>query len=280
MLLERLADRAVAAHARGDRHAGQQRVADQAVAEAVIAEPARDRLDEPERGGGVQRVEHAVAVQRRRGLERRQVERAPDDRGELERGELLLVERLEAPADRLAHAVGQRQLVGRVVQAALGEQERQDLAREERVALGRGMHRLDERRAPRARPLVSSMSRPMSARDRPPSTSRRPERTMFCSASCASGVRCGTRSCIVTTSSTAASRSIRETKSSATSEPSSTACRSSMRITTGPLALRTRSSATSASNSAKRATSESSSSAGWGRGAGSRSASSGARRSS
>ena len=56
---------------------------------------------------------------------------------------------------------------------------------------------------------------------------------MFCSASCASGVRCGTRSCIVTTSSTAASRSIRETKSRATSEPSSTACRSSMRIDDG-----------------------------------------------
>ena len=250
------------------------------MAEAVLAEAARHRLDEPERSGGVERVEDAVAIQRRRALERREVKRAPDDRGELEGGELVLVERLEAPADRLAHALGQRQLLGRVVEPALGQQQREHLAREERVALGGARARRRRGPAVGGAPLVSSMSRPTSARDSPPSTRRRPERTMFCSASCASAVRSGTRSCIVTTSSTAASRSIRDTKSSAISDPSSTACRSSMRITTGPSALRTRSSATSASNSAKRAASESSSTSAHGLGAGSRSASSGARRSS
>ncbi len=57
---------------------------------------------------------------------------------------MLVAERLQAAADRLAHAVGQRQLVGRVVEMALGEQQREDLAREERVALGDRVDRGDE----------------------------------------------------------------------------------------------------------------------------------------
>ena len=66
-----------------------------------------------------------------------------------------LVERLEAAADRLAHAVGQRQLLGRIVEPSLRQQEREHLAREERVALGRGVHRVHEagRRGAAARQL-------------------------------------------------------------------------------------------------------------------------------
>ena len=133
-------------------------------------------------------------------------------------------------------------------------------------------------------PLVSAMSSPTSSLDSPPSTSRRPARTMFESAVWASRERSGTRSCIVTSSSTATSRSMRDTKSSATSDPSSTACRSSIRTTTGASTLRARSSDTSASNSVKRAISDASAPpsrmlAGV-CAAGRRSASSGARRSS
>ena len=105
-------------------------------------------------------------------------------------------------------------------------------------------------------PLASAMSSPTLSRVSPARTSRRPARPMFASATCAPGAGRGVRSCIVTTSSTAASRSIRETKSSARSEPSSTACRSSMSTTTGASALRARRSATSASKSEKRAISE------------------------
>ncbi len=154
-LLERLADGAVAVHARRGRHPVQQRLADQPVAEAVLAEGRRGCHDDAERRRLVERGEHAVAVLRRGALERREVKCAPDDRGQLEHLDRAGGERLQAPADRLAHALGQRQLVGRVEQPSLGEQQREDLAREERVALRDGMHgaRQPRRRADAARQL-------------------------------------------------------------------------------------------------------------------------------
>ena len=56
-----------------------------------------------------------------------------------------VVERREPAADRVAHAVGQRHLLRRVVEAALGEQQGEDLAGEQRVALRAGVHRARQR---------------------------------------------------------------------------------------------------------------------------------------
>ena len=71
-LLERLADDAVTGQAHGDRHAGEERVADEHVPEAVLAEAAGHGLDETERGG---RVERSSTLSRSSGEARSSVAR-------------------------------------------------------------------------------------------------------------------------------------------------------------------------------------------------------------
>ena len=144
-LLERLADGPVTTHPLLVVHVGEQRVADQAMLEAVLAERAGQSRDETHGGGLVERVDDAVASERRRALECRDGERAADDRGQFERLHAAVAEWFQAAADRLADAVRQRQLVGRIVEPALGGQQREHLADEERVALGRRVDRLHER---------------------------------------------------------------------------------------------------------------------------------------
>ena len=76
----------------------------------------------------------------------REVEVAPLHGGDLERLEDVGVQRQQAPADRVAHRVGQhpRAVPGRPVDPPLGDQESHDLVGVERVALGQRAQGADE----------------------------------------------------------------------------------------------------------------------------------------
>jgi len=119
-------------------------LADQPVTEAVVAERRRHPDDEAQLTRLLERGQQAVTVKLRCVLERGELKAAAEDRCQLERLDRGRREWLQAAADRLAYAVGKRQLVGRIVEPSLGEQQRDDLAREERVALGEGIDRLHE----------------------------------------------------------------------------------------------------------------------------------------
>ena len=77
-----------------------------------------------------------------------------EHRGDAQRRQALLTDRLKTAADRVAHAVGQRQRhcrIGLLVQPAGGGEQLHELVDEERVAGARLMHSGDERRRDLAR---------------------------------------------------------------------------------------------------------------------------------
>ena len=138
-ILERQADLAVQQAAALRAEVVVERVSDEPVREAVDAQR-RGALDEHARAdrgaqGGVQLGGVAVAD----ALQGVEAKLAPDDRRRAQQLACGLGKRLEAVANRLAHAVGNPHGgdVGGVVEASLGAEQAHDLVDEERVALGR-----------------------------------------------------------------------------------------------------------------------------------------------
>ena len=143
-VLERLAGGFVGGHPLGGRQVRHERVDDEPVAEAVLPDGRRDLVDEAELRRTVERVEDVVATAWRGVLERAERERPAEDGGVRERLDRLAGERLEPAADRVAHAVRERQVGRWILQPALGEQQGEHLAGEERVAFGARVHRQRE----------------------------------------------------------------------------------------------------------------------------------------
>ncbi len=147
-LLQCLGGDAVQTRAPGGTEALQQRVAHERVGEAEVAgvAPGDDDLRaqrrlEPVEHGRRRLVEHAG--------ERRHAELPADHRRRAQRLLHERLQRVQAPADGVAHAVGQRQRqLGRpgVVEAALRGEQLDELVDEERVARARGVDRRDELR--------------------------------------------------------------------------------------------------------------------------------------
>ena len=107
--LERLADGGVQAGAAGGGQVAVERLADEAVGEAERAGRPRRLLEQLHGERLVEALEEVGAVDARRPLERRELEVAALDGGHLERLADLGAQRQQAPADGVAHAVGQRQ---------------------------------------------------------------------------------------------------------------------------------------------------------------------------
>ena len=142
---ERLAHGGVQAGAAGGGQVAVERLADEAVDEAERAGRPRGLLQQLHRERLVEALQEIGTADPRRALERRELELAALDRGHLERFEDLRAQRQKAPADGVAHAVGQRQaLAQRLVDAALGHQQAHDLVGVERVALGQRVQRVHE----------------------------------------------------------------------------------------------------------------------------------------
>ena len=120
--LERLADRAVQARAADRAEVVVERVADEAVGEAERPRLARRLGEQVQRERLVEALEHLGPRDAGRALERRDAEAAAGDGGDLERLARLGAQRLQAAADRVADAVGQRQAgAGRA--AAVGDEQ-------------------------------------------------------------------------------------------------------------------------------------------------------------
>ncbi len=120
-----------------------ERLADQPVREAVRAERRRPLGDHAAVDGLAERVVELAGVAAADALQRVDAKLAPDHRRGVEQLERAVGQRLEAVADRLAHAVGDPHggdLRG-VVEAPLRAQQPHDLVDEERVALGRVVDR-------------------------------------------------------------------------------------------------------------------------------------------
>ena len=132
------------ADARGGAELLVERVADERVAEG---ERRRARGGGHEQSGGDGLVD---GLQQRRGRHaqcvrhRAQPELAADDGGQAQQLARGVREPGGAAADGVADAVGQRQTGRRAVQRALALEQRDELAGEERVALGRRVQQLDE----------------------------------------------------------------------------------------------------------------------------------------
>ena len=102
---ERLADRCVEGDAVLRGQIVIQRLADQPVREAVAAEQARHLLDEPGRRGLVELAEQRDALLLHDQAQRLDAELGADDGGRGERARHVGGERIEPPADRVAHAL-------------------------------------------------------------------------------------------------------------------------------------------------------------------------------
>src|SRR4051812_17984210 len=133
--LERLADRAVQPRAADGAQIVVERLADQSVGEAEGAGLARRLVEQVQGERLVEALEQLGPPDAGGALERGDAEPAAGDGGDLERLARRRAQRLEAAADRVAHAVGQRQPRPRL-DVAVGDEQADDLVAEERVALG------------------------------------------------------------------------------------------------------------------------------------------------
>jgi hypothetical protein len=106
--LERLAHGGVQPSAAGCAQVAVDRLADEAVGEAKRPGRPRRLLQQLHRERLVEARQEIGAGDARRALERGELEVAPLDRGHLECLEDLAPQRQQAPADGVAHAVGQR----------------------------------------------------------------------------------------------------------------------------------------------------------------------------
>ena len=141
--LERLTDGPVQPGATDRAEVAVERVADEAVGEAERPRLARRLGQQVQRERLVEALEHLGPRDAGGALERRDPEAAARDGGDLEGLARLGAQRLQAAADRVAHAVGQRQTgAGRA--AAVGDEQPHDLVAEERVALRDGREAADE----------------------------------------------------------------------------------------------------------------------------------------
>ena len=165
-LLEREPDAAVQEAAALRAEVVVQRLADEAVREAVRADRRRPLDDDAAVDGLRQRAVELGRLELADALQRVEAKLAPDDRRRQQQDARAVGQRREAVADRLAHAVGDAQPgdLRLAVEPALGAQQPHDLVDEERVALGRFVDRahdavgrtaagdaLDDRRRRRAR---------------------------------------------------------------------------------------------------------------------------------
>ena len=139
---ERLADRCVERDAVLRGQIVVQRLADQPVREAVAAEQTRHLLDEPGRRRLVELPEQRDALLLHDQAQGLDAELGADDGGRGERARNVSGERIEPPADRVAHALRNPE----APRGALGGLQAHELIREQRIALGDGMQVIDERR--------------------------------------------------------------------------------------------------------------------------------------
>jgi hypothetical protein len=162
-LLQRLGDDAVQPRAARGAEALQQRVAHERVRELVAAGVAAG-VDDPAAQRHLEPLEHRFGRLAQHAREWVQAELAADHGGGTERFQHDRLQRVQAPADRVAHAIGQRQrTVGgaAVVQASLRGEQLHELVDEERVARARLVHRRDE---PRRDRLALAAAQPACAR--------------------------------------------------------------------------------------------------------------------
>ena len=140
-----------------------ERLADEAVREAVRADRGRPLDDDAELDGLAERAVEVGGLELADALQRVEPELAADDRGGAQQLARALGQRREAVADRLAHAVGdpQRGDLLLAVQSPLGAQQPHDLVDEERVALGRVVDRAHD-----ARPMGAGRRRARRPRRR------------------------------------------------------------------------------------------------------------------
>ncbi len=147
VMLQRLADGDVQMCAPGHRQVAVDRLADQPVHEAQAPGRARRVLDELTHQRGVEVLQRPCARRPRHAVERRQGELAALDRRDLQQRAGGRRQGQQPPADRVAHAVGQRRACARVqwlAEAPLGGQQAHHLVGVERVAVGQLQQRAHE----------------------------------------------------------------------------------------------------------------------------------------
>ena len=148
LALERVADGHVQRRAPGAGQIPVDRLADQAVHEAHAGDRPGGVLDELADDRGVQALERLGAGEARRPVERGHGEDPPLDGADLQQLAGLGRQRQQAPADRVAHAVGQRRagaLVERAAEPALRREQPHDLVGVQRVAVGQLQQRAHQR---------------------------------------------------------------------------------------------------------------------------------------
>jgi len=141
-LFERLREDPVKLRATRRAEALEQRLAHERVGERQPARIVGER-DQPARQSRLQALEHCGGRKAEAARERREAELAADDGGDVQRARRRRVQWREAPADRVAHAIGQRQraLGGKAVaETPLRGQQRHELVDEERVAFAGAVH--------------------------------------------------------------------------------------------------------------------------------------------
>ena len=254
---ERLAHGGVQAGAAGGGQVAVERLADEAVDEAERAGRTRRLLQQLHGERLVEALQEVGTADPGRALERGELELAALDRGHLERIEDLRTQRQQAPADGVAHAVGQRQaLAQRLVDAALGHQQAHDLVGVERVALGQRVQECTSSSEGSA-PLRWMTSVRRSSSSSPPRSTRSPKRVSSPNTASNSGPRGGPASWWVVITSTCVSLTARARKASSSSDGRSAVWRSSRSTTSGWRAAALRRKTVTASKSAKRACSDS-----------------------
>ena len=117
-------------------------VPDQGVGEAHAADRAGDLRDDARLDRLVEQLEDGAALESADTRQRIEIELAAEHRGKREKPVALVREVAQAAADHLPHALrdGKRRR-RRLVKASLRGEQPHDLADEQRVALGLGVHR-------------------------------------------------------------------------------------------------------------------------------------------